>query len=375
MQQLVGELNDRTERPGEPPSQLAELESLLSGELTAWGVDVSIQVTPPEIEKILELGTELHIDDGLRTLAERKGHGLQRAVIFALLRAWAKVLRAAIAAQAEAAESARRASESCYFAIEEPELFLHPHAQRQLAAALLDLASAPEHQVFVCTHSTHFVDLDRYRCIAICRKPNAREGTQVRQCMRDLFEGENAKDRRDRFHMAVWVNPDRGEMFFAKKVILAEGETEKVVMPYVAKRLGCLDPDVSVIDCGSKFNLRLYIAILNAFRIPYCVVHDEDPVPDPVPNDWSPEKAAERRRLFDENTEIRNAVDPAIGSVRVLAPDFERAAGVSRTQGEKKGKAIAALELFATLEPGAFLRPLCGLVTSAYQTVPEDGEP
>ena len=376
MQQRIGELNDRTERSGEPPSQLAQLESLLSGELTTWGVDVSIQVTPPEIEKILELGTELHLDDGLRTLAERKGHGLQRAVIFALLRAWAKVLRMAVAAETEATETARRASESCYFAIEEPELFLHPHAQRQLAAALVDLASAPEHQVFVCTHSTHFVDLDRYRCIAICRKPSAAAGTHVRQCTSDLFEGDDAKDRRDRFHMAVWVNPDRGELFFAKKVILVEGETEKVVLPYLAKRLGCLDPDVSVIDCGSKFNLRLYIAILNAFRIPYCMVHDEDPVPDPVPTDWSPQRTAERRRLFNENTEIRNALDASIGSVEVLTPDLEGVSGVSRTQGDRRGKAIVALEHFAALKPGEFPRPLCNLVSRAYQTTyPEAGDP
>jgi len=367
MQQLIGELNDRTERPGEPPSQLAQLESLLSGELTTWGVAVSIQVTPPEIEKILELGTQLHLDDGLRTLAERKGHGLQRAVIFALIRAWAKVLRMGIAAETEAAQAARRASESCYFAIEEPELFLHPHAQRQLAAALVDLAAAPEHQVFVCTHSTHFVDLDRYRCIAICRKPSAAAGTQVRQCTHDLFEGEDAKDRRDRFHMAVWVNPDRGELFFAKKVILVEGETEKVLLPYLAKRLGCIDPDVSVIDCGSKFNLPLYIRILNAFRIPYCVVHDEDMLPDPVPPDWNEQTTTGRRRLFNENAHIQDQVDATIGSVEILAPDFEGLSGVSRSQGEKKGKAIAALEYFASQGPGSTPQRLCDVVSRAYQ--------
>jgi len=368
MQQLISELNDRTQRPGEQPSQLAQLEALLASELTTWGVGVSIQVTPPEIEKILELGTELHLDDGLRTLAERKGHGLQRAVIFALLRAWAKVLRLTGAATPEVPEAARKASESCYFAIEEPELFLHPHAQRQLAAALVDLSSAAEHQVFVCTHSTHFVDLDRYQSIAICRKLGPREGTEVLQCSEELFEGKDAEDQKNRFHMARWINPDRGELFFAKKVILVEGETEKVVLPYVAKSLGCLDPDVSVIDCGSKFNLWLYIKVLNAFRIPYCVVHDEDPVPDPVPADWSENKVAQRRRLFGENERIRAEVDASIGSVEVLKPDFEGVAGVSRTQGEKKGKAIAALQHFDGMNPEEFPKPLCDLIKRAYST-------
>ncbi|MFX8485533.1 ATP-dependent endonuclease, partial [Acinetobacter baumannii] len=58
-----------------------------------------------------------------------------------------------------------------------------------------------------------------------------------------------------------------------------EGETEKVVFPYLANKLGVFDPDISIIDCGSKHNLSLYIAIANVFEIPYLVIHDEDPLP------------------------------------------------------------------------------------------------
>ena len=78
MQELIAQLNAREQAEGQSPSQIAQLESALAGELGFWDVAVSIEVTPPEIEKILELGTELHLDDGLKTLAERKGHGLQR---------------------------------------------------------------------------------------------------------------------------------------------------------------------------------------------------------------------------------------------------------------------------------------------------------
>lgn len=369
LQGLIEELNDRPQRAGEHPSQLAQLEALLSAELTTWGVNVSIQVTPPEIEKILELGTELHLDDGLRTLAERKGHGLQRAVLFALLRAWAKVLRAEDAPGAEGGQVARRSSESTYFAVEEPELFLHPHAQRQLHGALRDLAASPEHQVFLCTHSTHFVDLDYYQSIVICHKPAPATGTQIRQCTRDLFEGQDAADRKNRFHMATWVNPDRGELFFAKKVVLVEGETEKVLLPFLGAKLGCFDPDVSIIDCGSKFNLRLYVAILNAFKISYCVIHDEDhPLPDPVPADWTPQKVAERRRVFNENAQITASIDGTVGYVEVMQPDFEGVSGVSRGQGEKKGKPIAALDHFATTTPNDVPARLAEIVRRAYRT-------
>jgi CRISPR-associated exonuclease Cas4 len=363
MQSLIAQLNARDKVEGQSPSQIALLESALAGELGFWDVSVSIEVTPPEIEKILELGTELHLDDGLKTLAERKGHGLQRAVIFALLRAWAKAVRPVAD---EGAEAPRKASECAYFAIEEPELFLHPHAQRQLAQALKDLAVSPEHQVFLCTHSTHFVDLDQYKSIAICYKRQPRSGTDVTQCTEDLFAGEDAKDRKNRFHMAAWVNPDRGELFFARKVILVEGETEKALLPYLAKVLGRFDPDVSVIDCGSKFNLALYIRILNAFKIPYLVIHDEDPLPDPIPADWSDDKRKGRVKAFHENKVIEGHVAPALGSIELLSPDFEGVSGISHNQADKKGKAIAALDTFSMADAKDIPVRLIEVVEKAY---------
>ena len=80
--------------------------------------------------------------------------------------------------------------------------------------------------VFICSHSTHFINLDQYRSIVIVRKDNVREGTTVKQCLQELFEGEDAESKKHRFHMASWVNPDRGELFFARKVVLVEGEGE-----------------------------------------------------------------------------------------------------------------------------------------------------
>lgn len=52
---------------------VAELEENLTTELSHWGVSVAIEVTPPAIEKVFELGTTLLLDDGHRTLAEKKG--------------------------------------------------------------------------------------------------------------------------------------------------------------------------------------------------------------------------------------------------------------------------------------------------------------
>lgn len=369
LQSLVDELNARPEDSEEERSELARLEAAIGGELALWGVGVSIEVLPPELEKVFELGTQLHLDDGLKTLAEKKGHGLQRAVLLALLRAWANALRSVSAGQAA---SSRQASESAYFAMEEPELFLHPHAQRQLFGSLGEIAATPDHQVFICTHSTHFVDLEQYRSIAIVSKHSAKSGTEIRQCSGELFEGPDATHRKYRFRMASWINPDRSELFFADRVVLVEGETEKAVFPYLADKIGAFNAAVSVIDCGGKHNLALYITILNAFRVPYLVVHDEDPLPDPIPANWNQEKRASARRVYEANTKIAQAVDSQLGTIEMLVPDFEHVSGVSQNQAAKKSKPVAALDHLDTVNLEEMPRRLVAVVRSAYGVMPPE---
>lgn len=361
--QLVAELNQREGESQGAKFNLAQLESDLSQELRTWGVNVSIQLEAPEMEKLFELGTQLHLDDGHRTVAERKGHGLQRAVIFALLRTWAKAIRSK---SEETSTSARRASESAIFAIEEPELFLHPHAQRQLARDLQEIASTQGNQVFICSHSTHFVNLNFYKSIVIVRKDDVKRGTTIKHCTQDLFEGDDADDKKHRFHMAAWVNPDRGELFFARKVVLVEGETERAVFPFLASKLDCFDPSVTIVDCGSKHNLLLYIRILNAYGIEYTVIHDEDPLPATIPDDWSEEKIREKRRTYELNARISTEINKGFGSSVVISPHFEGASGVSKRQGDKMGKAIAALEHFSALAAENIPEHLKNIVNKLY---------
>ncbi len=364
LQDLVSVLNADPERPDERPAQLAELEKTLKEELGHWAVDVSIQVLPPDIERIFELGTQLEIDDGVSTGAEFKGHGLQRAVIFALIRAWSKVLRST--AQAEAETVPRKSSASMVFAVEEPELFLHPHGQRRLAQSLRELAEAQDHQVFVCTHSTHFIDLDHYQDLVIVSKPSPRECTRARQCTRDLFEESGARREKDQFHLASWVNPDRAELFFAKRVVLVEGATEQALLPFVARRIECFDSDVSVIECGSKHNIMLYIKLLNAFEIPYVVIHDEDPLPEPIPEDWNKGKRESKKRTYQVNEAIRELVDAELGKVFVFKPKIEDALGISKTLGDRKGKALAAIETFDGVPRDELPTPLVDAVLAAF---------
>lgn len=124
--------------------------------------------------------------------------------------------------------------------------------------------------------------------------------------MEELFETDDLNDRKGAVSHGLLAQSWRGEMFFAKKTIFVEGETEKSIFLSLAQKLGCYNSDISIVDCGSKHNLPLYIAIANAFSLSYHVLHDEDPLPDPIPEEWNDDKQREKRRTFELNQEISN---------------------------------------------------------------------
>jgi len=356
---IVQKLNKHEGEEDTRPPQLRTLEKSLEDELSDWEVKLNISISAPDIEKVFELGTSLDVDDGVVTAAEDKGNGLQRAIIFALTRSWANALRS----QGENTDiTPRGASESVYLLIEEPELYLHPHAQKALSANLREIARAPHHQVFLSSHSPQFIDMSEYRNIAIVEKNDSNVGSCVRQSNAVLFEGETNTDRKKRFNLSYWINPERAELFFARKVVFVEGATEKVVLPYLAEKLGVFDVGVSVVDCGSKFNLSVYMELAGSFGIQHTVLHDEDPIAEGLEGD----KLESATRTFELNQEINELSKNTNTDVEMVAPDFEDLCGISRSQGKVKGKPLAALDHFEALNVEDYEQGIVELIKKLY---------
>ncbi len=359
LSEIVRKLNKLDGEEDARPIQLRNLENGLEAALSDWDVKLNISISAPEIEKVFELGTSLDVDDGIVTAAEDKGNGLQRAIIFALTRSWANALRNQ---EDETNISPRGASESTYLLIEEPELYLHPHAQKSLANNLREIAKATNHQVFLCSHSPHYIDMSSYRDIGIVVKTDDSTGSTVLQSDADLFDGDGNEDRKKRFNLGHWINPDRAELFFAKHVIFVEGPTEKVVLPYLAEKLGLFDVGVSIVDCGSKFNLGVYMELAGSFEIPHSVVHDEDPIKEGLEGD----KLESARRAYAVNQELEEISQRTGSILEVIRPDFEGLFGISRTQGKKMGKPLAAIDHFERLSIDQYPQEAIDLVQRLY---------
>jgi predicted ATP-dependent endonuclease of OLD family len=314
----------------ERPSDLSSLETLIGSELESWNTTIDIQIAPPNVDDIFKLGATVIVDDGIKTDIDRKGHGLQRALIFALIKAWSNLTHQNEELSSDSTELQRRAgSNSSYFIFEEPELFLHPQAQRELFHSLVDLSKAVS-QVILCTHSSSFVDLDFYKSICIVKKDSVESGTKVLQFNDELFTDLEEKKK---FNLSYWINPDRSELFFAKKVILLEGATDKSVLPLLAKRLNSFKYDYTLIDCGSKDNIPQYIRLLNNFKINYVAVYDKD------------HQAGKNQQAIEcannSSTAIENVILSSLGSSVIFENDIEEELGMTEKASNKAYKAIS----------------------------------
>jgi hypothetical protein len=330
LRSLFGTLNRRdgngVENPNRP-KELTEFEHSLSVELASWGAEIDVEVLPPNMDDVFRANTQVWIDDGMRTDIRRKGHGLQRALTFALIKVVSDRLKKEREKLAVGDSQARSVSASTYFILEEPELYLHPQAQRSLFDTLASLSES-KNQVILCTHASALVDVERYKSICIVRKDDEARGTEVCQCFDDVFSGDEKKD----FNLSYWINPDRSELFFATRVVLVEGPTDKTCLPLLAKRLGVFRYDYTLIDCGSKDNIPLYAQLLNKFKIPYVVVYDLD---------HQAHKAPDAIHSADRSTaQIESVVDKALSTSVVLNNDIEEELGLV---GGQKNKPYAAL--------------------------------
>jgi len=75
--------------------------------------DLEIEFQTPTLQLLLTT-PRLFADDGFRNVVENKGHGLQRAIIFSILRCYSELI---------AGQGADR-ERGTIFAIEEPELYM-----------------------------------------------------------------------------------------------------------------------------------------------------------------------------------------------------------------------------------------------------------
>ena len=91
-------------------------------------------------------------------------------------------------------------------------------------------------------------------------------------CSYSLFSDEEV------MQINSFVQKNRGEIFFARGWIMAEGQTESVLLPYFAKVLGCdLDENgISYIDYRSNGSAKVFTKLARVFDFEWTLLADND---------------------------------------------------------------------------------------------------
>jgi putative ATP-dependent endonuclease of the OLD family len=183
--------------------------------------------------------------------ATQLGEGIQNALVLSILQAFEE-----------------RRKKGAILLVEEPEMFLHPQMQRSLYKTLRKIGET--NQIIYTTHSPHFVTVPDYREVLLVRKGLDSGTTATRSPL--------ATDAKRREKLIKELDPERNELFFASRLLLVEGDTEKLAFPEYGRRM-TLDFDregATIVEVGGKRNLPEFVAIAASFRIPTGVVYDED---------------------------------------------------------------------------------------------------
>lgn len=308
------------------------------------GTKVGIEIITPELVDLFK-DVKITLDDALPTSIDSKGHGLQRALILAYIRAYAKTISTVVVEQ----EQQETFVKNFILAIEEPELYLHPNGQRKMMSVLQNIASTD--QVLACTHSNFFVDMFEYKNIVIVNR-DGNSPTKTFQCTEDIFIAEDVHGinrLRKVFRYLSLFDLSRSEMFFSKKVILVEGDTEKFMIPFWASKLteenkvyDLSASNICVVECGGKTNIHIFMRVLNKFKIPYIVIHDIDPLNFPKDKPDKTDKEESELRMYKENEFIEKVLDKQVGKIIKINPKLEDIIDISANQVAKHGKIGAA---------------------------------
>ncbi len=239
---------------------------------------VSLNIEVEEPKDIFAKGVSIRIDDGVVTDVLDKGHGLQRSLVFALLQMLIESSRGKGDGEAR----------SILLAIEEPELYIHPHSQRLIFGVLKEFAGANEDevkahdQVLYTTHSPAFIEIGNYERVAVLRKPDQLTGTIVRQCEAGIL-GSMAEKKG--FKLLTSFGLKHNELFFARDAILVEGPEDEVGVIATARKLGRIKelPDeigLSIVVTDGKGDVAKFQKVLNAFGFTYGVLVELDGKPE-----------------------------------------------------------------------------------------------
>ncbi|MEW2550412.1 AAA family ATPase [Streptomyces zhihengii] len=155
-------------------------------------------------------------------------------------------------------------------AVEEPENSLSPFFLSRIITQLQELSGSTATQTVLSSHSASVMSRIRPEDVRYLRTEPATATASVREITLPEDTTEAGKYVRE----AVRAHP---ELYFAKFVVLGEGDTEELVIPRIAQAHGVqLDPSfIAMVPLGGRHTNHMWM-LLNDLDIPHATLLDLD---------------------------------------------------------------------------------------------------
>ena len=163
--------------------------------------------------------------------------------------------------------------------IEEPEINLHPQAQREFIKSIKENNSGSQNeiQIIFTTHSAVIVDqLEHDEIILFRKETDSTRGfkTAGYQVPKNFWDNHNLQE----FKYYQFYRYRNSEFFFAKFIIIVESKNDAEVVKFLLEQNN-IDIDlngVSILNLDGINNLSYPVYLLQALKIPNFIIVDKD---------------------------------------------------------------------------------------------------
>lgn len=264
-------------------NMIIEINKIISGVFTDTRIHIDTNLS--DAKTSIKPSFDIEMSSNVRTKPERQGMGSIRSTVFALLRYREDFV--------ERKRVAGIVIRPLIIGFEEPEMYLHPNASVMMRDKIYELATSTNSKIICTTHSPYMIDLskkiddnDYPKQVLNLLKLEKDENLQAYITKSVSFNTSEAYkklqgDEKQFVKFLLKIDDNIAKVFFCKKVIIVEGDTEEILIKETISRLSeekrkQFYSNYQVVKARGKATIISLVKYLKSLSIIPFVIHDKD---------------------------------------------------------------------------------------------------